>query len=557
MPDKSRRKRRPLSPLEFVLISLILGIIGLMALQFLFGQLGISAARTARRSPALSVPTITETAIAVALAEPTPVAVSSDTPAPPPTQVLPPTWTPTLTWTPRPTHTATPTNTPTPSATSKPPLPGLRPTVTLAPVEAISGTEFMNLPPEVQIGAPTPVPVLDLPANTINIVLLGSDRRPDTPGWRTDVIIVASINPDLPSVNLFSIPRDTWVYIPNWRYTRINLADAHGETIGFPGGGPGLVAETLQYNFGIPVQYYARVDFDGFKKLIDAVGGVSIVADCPLYDIFPDNPPGVTDIGYTEITGTIDIPTAGVYHLDGKHALWYARSRKTTSDFDRSRRQQRVLRGLWNEIQAQGIIGQLPNLWGELLNTVQTDLTLNDVLYLAGLGAQIDRSRIKNSFLDGENAHRFVSAEGASVFYFNYDEISPTLQSAFEPLNLNRAGQPPALVEVLNGTAHADWAEVAADRLSWAGYGVARTGPADRADYAATQIIDLRATPKGSRLSELGRLFRVTGPNLISQPDPAADVDYRIILGADWDPCQRAAVGVFPTRTPTPTPAPE
>lgn len=549
MPDKSPRKRRPLTPFEFILISLIAGFIGLMALQFLFGQLGSLSARTVNGRPTPIIPTITDTAVAAAWS---PTAAATETPAPLPTQHLPPTWTDTPTWTPSPTRTPTPTETPTPSATSKPPLPGLRPTVTLAPTEVISGTEFLGAP----VGAPTPVPVLDLPPNTINVALLGSDKRPGSSGWRTDVIIVASINPDLPSVNLFSIPRDTWVYIPNWRYTRINLADAHGEANNFPGGGPGLVAETLLYNFGIPVQYYARVDFDGFKKLIDSTGGVDIVADCPLFDIFPDNPPDVSDIGFTEITGTIDIPTAGIYHLDGKHALWYARSRRTTSDFDRSRRQQRVLRALWNQIQAQGIIGQLPNLWGELLNTVQTDLNLNDVLYLAGLGTQIDRSRIKNSFLDGANAHRFVSAEGASVFYFNYEEISQTLKSAFEPQNLNRAGQPPAVVEVLNGTANPNWDAVAADRLTWAGYGVARYGPADRSDYATTQIIDLRATPKGSRLAELGRLFRVAGPNLISQPDPAADVEYRIILGADWDPCQRAAVGVFPTRTPTPTPTP-
>jgi hypothetical protein len=258
----------------------------------------------------------------------------------------------------------------------------------------------------------------------------------------------------------------------------------------------------------------------------------------------------------TEITGTIDIPVAGIYHLDGKHALWYARSRKTTSDFDRSRRQQRVLRGLWGEVQEQGIIGQLPDLWGELLDTVQTDLTLNDVLYLAGLGTQIDRARIKNSFLDGQNAHRFTSAEGASVFYFNYDEISQTLKSAFEPQNLNRAGQPAAVVEVLNGTGQADWDAVATDRQNWAGYAVSRYGPAARADYVATVIYDLRSTPKGSRLSELGRLFRVSSANLVSAPDPEADAEYRIILGADWEPCQRSSVGVYPTRTPTPTPTP-
>lgn len=540
------KKKKPISPFEFVLVSVIAGIIILLGLQLTLGRVIDRSHMSVVPVAAQIMPSPTNTATATS----TPIA--SATAIIFPTQSLPPTWTPTPTWTPRPTRTPTPTDTSTPRPTSKPPLPGLRPTVTLSATDSISGTEFLPNP-----GIPTPVPILDLPRSTINIALLGSDKRPDSSGWRTDVIIVASINPDIPSVNMFSIPRDTWVYIPNWRYTRVNLADSHGESVQFPGGGPGLVEQTLQYNFGIPIQYYARVDFDGFKKLIDTVGGVDVVADCPLYDIFPDNPPGVTDIGYTEITGTIDIPVAGVYHLDGKHALWYARSRKTTSDFDRSRRQQRVLRALWNKIQEQGLVNRLPDIWGDLVNTVQTDLSLNDVIYLASLGQQMDRSRIKNSFLDGQYAHRFVSEEGASVFYFAYEEISNTLQTAFEPLNTNRAGNASASIEVLNGTANPDWEAVGADRLNWAGYRVTRYSLADRPDYPTTLIYDLRSTSKGSRLSELGRLFRVPQSNLISQPDANADVEYRIILGADWEPCQHASIGVFPARTPTPTPMPQ
>jgi polyisoprenyl-teichoic acid--peptidoglycan teichoic acid transferase len=316
------------------------------------------------------------------------------------------------------------------------------------------------------------------------------------------------------------------------------------------------MAQTLQYNFGIPVQYYARVDFNGFKRLIDSAGSVDVVADCPLYDIFPDNPPEVSDVGFTEITGTIDIPAAGIYHLDGKHALWYARSRKTTSDFDRSRRQQRVLRALWDKIKEQGIVGQLPTLWGELNSTVQTDLNLNDVLYLANLGGQIDRARMKSDFLDGQYAHRFVSEEGASVFLFNWEEISATLQSAVTPPITFKAGQPSASIEVLNGTGNPNWDAVGADRLAWAGYRVLSFGAADRPDYATTLIYDYRTTTKGSRLNELGRLFRVPAQNLIAQPDSNATVEYRIILGNDWDPCQRSAVGAYPTRTPTPVPTP-
>jgi LCP family protein required for cell wall assembly len=539
------RKSKPLSPIEFILICVILGVVVLAGLQVVLGRFTTRSSAAAQPYSAYILPSATAAATATET-RPTVTPISKSIYQ----QNLPATWTPTNTWTPLPTRTNTPTITPSPTATSKPPLPGLRPTVT----PAYNVVLFNYSPAITETLVPTPVPLIDLSEKTINIVLLGSDRRPDSSGWRTDVIIVVSINPDVPSVNMYSIPRDTWVYIPNWRYTRINLADAHGETNNFPGGGPGLVAETLQYNFGIPIQYYARVDFNGFKHLIDGVGGVDIVADCPLYDIFPDNPEGVTDIGFTEITGTIDIPAAGVYHLDGKHALWYARSRKTTSDFDRSRRQQRVLRALWDKIKEQGIVGQLPTLWGELNSTVQTDLNLNDVLYLANLGTQIDRSRIKSGFLDGQYAHRFVSEEGASVFMFNWEEISTTLQAAFTPPITFKAGQPAASIEVLNGTANANWDAVGADRLAWAGYHVLSYGAADRPDYPSTLIYDYRSTTKGSRLNELARLFRVPAQNLIAQPDANATVEYRIILGNDWDPCQRAAIGVYPTRTPTPVP---
>jgi len=540
------RKRNPLSPIEFVLICAIVGMVILSGLQVVLGRFVNRSSAAAQPIAAMFIPSATATSTETPRPTVTPLGKTQ------PTQDLPATWTPTTTWTPLPTRTNTPTNTPTPWPTSKPPLPGLRPTVTPA-----FDVVFFNYSPEItQTYVPTPVPLVDLQQNTINIVLLGSDKRPNSPGWRTDVIIVVSVNPDIPAVNMFSIPRDTWVYIPNWRYTRINLADAHGEANNFPGGGPGLVAETLQYNFGIPIQYYARVDFNGFKRLIDSTGGVDVVADCPLYDIFPDNPPEVSDVGFMEITGTIDIPTAGIYHLDGKHALWYARSRKTTSDFDRSRRQQRVLRALWDRIKEQGIVGQLPTLWGELNSTVQTDLNLNDVLYLANLGTQIDRSRMKSGFLDGQYAHRFVSGEGASVFLFNWEEISTTLQSAVTPPITFKAGQPSASIEVLNGTGHPDWDAVGADRLAWAGYRVLSNGAADRPDYTTTLIYDYRTTTKGSRLNELGRLFRVPAQNLVSQPDPNATVEYRIILGSDWDPCQRSAVGAYPTRTPTPLPTP-
>ena len=480
------------------------------------------------------------------------VATSSITPtlADTPTPSLPPSWTPT----PTPTRTRTPTRTPTSSYTPTvppPPLINLALTATpLAQTEVISDAYG---PP------PTSVPLRQFDDNAINIILMGSDKRPGLGGWRTDVVIVVSIDPSVPSLTMLSIPRDLWVYVPNWKWTRINLADSHGETSGFPGGGPGLLKQTIQYNLGIPVQYYARVDFSGYKSLIDSVGGIDVIADCPLYDIFPDVPDGESDILSGEAlqtvpTGTIDIPGAGVFHLDGKHALWYARSRKTTSDFDRSRRQQRVLRGLWHAIQNQGLVGQLPVVWDTLNQTVQTDLTLNDVIYLAQLGTQIDPLHMRSRFIDGSMLHPFVSAEGAGVYAVNYIELEPVLDEAFARFPTNIASQGIARIEVWNGTSNPDWDRVGADRLTWAGFDGWANGIADHV-YERTTLIDFTTTEKGSRAPALARIFKLSPSDIIAQPDPVSLVPYRIILGTNYIPCVRGAPVPVATATPTAMPA--
>ena len=452
--------------------------------------------------------------------------------------------------TPSPTATEAHTSTPTHTPAALPPFATIVPTVD--PQSLMGGADALVVPP-------TPAPLREFEPNVINIVLLGSDRRPDSAAWRTDVVILVSIDPDAPSVTMLSFPRDLLVYVPGWRWQRINLADGRGEVASFPGGGPALVKQAIQYNFGIPVQYYARVDFSGYKRLIDSVGGVDVVADCPLYDIFPDVPDGENDIISGDAlssvpTGTIDIPLAGVYHLDGQHALWYARSRKTTSDFDRSRRQQRVLRALWAEVQAQGVVSQLPQLWDSITQSVETDLTLNDMIYLADVGLRIRPEHIRSRFIDGSMLTWHTTETGASVLLYVYDEIAPYLDDAFAPLPRNIAAHAPSRVEVLNGTLQADWDRVAADRLSWDGFSVSSRGPAG-GTFAHTTIIDYTTTQKGSRLSALADLFRVAPEYIRQQPDPASPVAYQVVVGEDFDPCQRPSRGRWPAVTPTATPA--
>jgi anionic cell wall polymer biosynthesis LytR-Cps2A-Psr (LCP) family protein len=110
--------------------------------------------------------------------------------------------------------------------------------------------------------------VFDLPRDSINVVLMGSDRRPNDSAWRTDTIIVISLHQSPDYVTLLSIPRDLWVWVPNYQYARINTADAYGERNHFPGGGGGMLKQVIQYNLGIEVQYFARLDSRQQTRLV-------------------------------------------------------------------------------------------------------------------------------------------------------------------------------------------------------------------------------------------------------------------------------------------------
>jgi LCP family protein required for cell wall assembly len=400
---------------------------------------------------------------------------------------------------------------------------------------------------------PPPAPIVQLPRGSVTIALLGSDKRPEHNDFRTDTIILVNVVPSVPSVTLLSIPRDLWVYIPGYRFHRINVADEQGEISRFPGGGAGLLKQTIEYNLGIHVDYYARADFAGFMKIVDTLGGIDVVATCPLEDVFPDDP--ITE--NPAITGTLSIEKPGIVHLDGKHALWYARSRETTSDWDRSLRQQRVLRAMWNKATQQGLITRLPELWADLSATVKTDLKLNNILWLTSIGARLDAANVKNRQIDGSLVYHWNTPDThAWVVSPLPNKIGPALQEIFNPPT-NIAAQAPPRVEVLNGSPDPAWGVLAADRLEGEGYLVTNIAQADRNDYTQTKIIDMTTSSKGSRRQALANIFHVYPTNIVAQPDANGFAQYRIIVGADFDPCVRPRLPGDGLPTPTPTaPAP-
>lgn len=420
--------------------------------------------------------------------------------------------------------TPVPTSTPLPPTSTPTPAFPARWMVTPTPRPGVSGGS-----PE---GIPEPRPLLIFPPKRVNLLLLGSDRRPEERIGRTDTIILASIDPDEPSVRLLSIPRDLWVYIPGWGFNKINTAYVHGELARYPGGGYGLLQDTLRYNLGLAVHGYALVDFGGMRTIIDTLGGVDVNVRCPLYDVFPD-PDNPT------ITGTLSLPTPGRYHLDGKQALWYMRSRHSTGDFDRSRRQQQVLEGLLDRLREGGWLLRVPSLWSGIRQMVQTDLGLDEVLWLASIGLRLDRSRIARGWLHPVVASEIISTTTESeLFVYLPTEQTYSYLERFLLGPLPSRASPIARVEIINASGNPLYGEMAAEILREAGFEAVRMVEAIP-DGRPTRVVAMSAAGSSSTTQALLRAFRLPGSRLEVSPEPGAEAPYRIWLGPDFNPCVR------------------
>ncbi len=203
-------------------------------------------------------------------------------------------------------------------------------------------------------------------------MLLGSDQRPTGNDFRTDVMILVTLRADH-SISLVSFPRDLYVLLPGRDMQRINAAMEFG---GFD-----LLQSTFEYNFGIRPQHYILTNFNGFKSIVDSLGGV----DVNVAQSFHDARTGYPD-GYTV--------NAGAVHMDGEMALWYARSRKSTSDFDRLRRGQEVIVAISQKLFSLNGLRYVPEAYAAYRNAVVTDLTLGDVLQLLPMVQAINPDRV-------------------------------------------------------------------------------------------------------------------------------------------------------------------
>lgn len=251
---------------------------------------------------------------------------------------------------------------------------------------------------------------------TQNILLIGTDQRDLGILGNTDTIMVLAIDKANHRAALISFPRDLYLPIPGIGYSRINTAYPFGEDRK-EGGGIPLLMSTIERNFGIPLERYIRVDFSGFKGIIDALGGIDVTVDCALTDQLMPRYFGVYTL------------EAGEYHMNGEQALYYARSRKTTDDFDRARRQQRVMVAVRDRVLSANLIPRIPALWLAVRDVVDTNLEAGEILDLARLGATFDGKDLKGMVIRYPLVSDWTTPQGGMVQWPDMVAINKALDN--------------------------------------------------------------------------------------------------------------------------------
>ncbi len=417
-----------------------------------------------------------------------------------------------------PTATASPTTEPPVELTPTADLATLFPTVAAPP------------PPSEAGAAPAPLPALT-DADTLNFLLIGSDKRPGA-SFRTDTMVVVILWPKEGQVSMISVPRDLWIYIPTVGMQRINTAYQSGETTGYPGGGPGLLRDTIAYNLGIRIDHMAMVEFDGFRRIVDTLGGVDVPVACPYTDwrlINPSYDPN------NEANWSLYTVPSGVDHMDGDLALWYARSRMKSNDFDRGRRQQEVLRAILARALSTDALSRIPELYSAFTGTITSDVGLADLVKLALYAPRLPSASIRSYYIRPPYVSNWVTPGGAQVLLPNQAALEQMLAQATSLSNVTTQRES-ITVEVENGTNNAGWDTLAASRLNYGGYNTSLLA-ADRQDYSSSVLVDFTTGQDAGARDMLLRGLGLYSATVLSSPDANSPVQYRLVIGYDYKPC--------------------
>jgi LCP family protein required for cell wall assembly len=350
----------------------------------------------------------------------------------------------------------------------------------------------------------------------VNVLLIGLDARTGDTAPLADTQVIVHIDPANKTAALVSIPRDLWVDIPGFGQGRVNsayqLGALHENTV--PGGGPGLAMATIEQDFGVPIDYYAQVNFEGFQSIVDTLGGVTLDVPSPLVD----NAYPFGDYGLTRIY----IP-AGLQHMDGKTALEYARSRHADSDIFRNTRQREVLLAIRESALDPSMLTHLSDLADQLSDSVRTDLSLVQVGSLVQLSREIPSGSISSVAIDASAANEVIMPSGADVLMPRWEVIRPLVAQAFgDP----RLGQEAARIAVQNGTVVAGEGRKIRDLLVAMGlYVPDLTTAPSRGRYPVTTITDFTGGQKPRTTQYVAQLLGISPADVKQAPRSEAPLD--------------------------------
>jgi LCP family protein required for cell wall assembly len=413
-------------------------------------------------------------------------------------------------------------------------IPGLAIQASSTTNPGINGTPASTPLPTSSTG---PVPQPWDGASRVTVLVMGLDYRDwvtaDGPP-RTDTMILLTIDPLTKTAGMLNVPRDLWVSIPGFAYGRINTAYPLGIAYDVPGGGPALAMQTVESLVGVPIDYYAIIDFGAFEKFIDELGGITI-----------DVPAEITvdPIG----KGNTVTLKPGVQHVFGPVALAYARARHTEGgDFDRAQRQQQVIIAIRNRIMKLGpaqVATRVPAIYNDLAAGIHTNLSLDDALKLGWLAMEIPISSVQRGAIAPPNAVMIAkSPDGTQDILIPVpDQIrlirdqvfasssmaSPGLTSGDARANMQSEG---ATIVVANGTYIDGLASKTQSYLTSQGANVVSTQNSDYTTF--TKIIDYTGKPYTDRY--LVDLMKITPYSISLQYDPKSKVDVLVIVGDDW-----------------------
>lgn len=404
----------------------------------------------------------------------------------------------------------------------------------VAPVE--------NLPPPIAIPDSNLPPAWD-GGSRVTVLLIGLDYRDWMAGEgapRSDSMILLTIDPLSKTAGILSIPRDLWVNVPGFGYSRINTAYSSGEGSKLPGGGPELARKTVEQLIGVPIQYYAQVDFYAFVEFIDLIGGIDIHNS---ENLRLDPVGGGTD--------KIKLTCCGIRHLDGEAALAYARFRKDKEgDIARAERQQKVILAIRDKVLSPEnfpvLLGKAQQFYEEFSAGIKTNMPFDTAIQLGVLAKDIPVDQIRRGVIDYSMVtldNVVLGGQDAAIMKPMPDKIRVlrdeifTQGGALKPLARN--GDPTALmqadaarVRILNGSFTPGLDVNTGNYLLQYGVQVTEVGNANSAVDRTTVVL---YSPKLYTLRFFRTLFGITeSAQIIISPDPASTVDVEVRLGNDW-----------------------